>query len=289
MSWVLTALGVVLVLLVLLDVFHTLWHPSTSGMLSAYLGRGLWRLSHAGGRDPRPTVGPWTLVAVLAAWGALVVLGYALVYWPGMDSQFSFSSGLEPAARSDVADAVYLSLVTFATLGYGDIVPAQSWLRFVAPTQALVGFVVLSASITWVLQIYPALGRRRALALQLKSLGQQSAVREVPQLDSSAAAGLLADLAASTGQVRIDLTQYPHTYYFWDDVVTSLPAWIWQAWELAESGSRSPRADVRFAAGLLSSSLEDLAVLLGKEFLGQEGDTGAVLKAYRQDHHGGRT
>lgn len=97
----------------------------------------------------------------------------------------------------------------------------------------------------------------------------------------------MSGLAADVGQVRIDLTQYPHSYYFWDDVVTSLPAWICQAADLADATAGSARADVRFAAGLLSSSLDDFADLLGKEFVNSDpdADTRAVLEAYQHDHH----
>ena len=59
---------------------------------------------------------------------------------------------------------LYLSLVTLVTLGYGDIVPTSDWLRILQQLEALTGFAIVTASLSWVISIYPALGRRRALA-----------------------------------------------------------------------------------------------------------------------------
>lgn len=283
-DWLVTGIGAAVVAFAVFDIFHTLWHPSTSGMLSAQVARAMWRMSRAGSGSPGSTIGPWILVAVLAVWALLVVGGFALVYWPWMDGDFFFSSGLKPQARADFADSVYLSLVTFGTLGYGDIVPMGNWLRFVAPLEALVGFVLLSAAITWVLQIYPALGRRRALALQVRSLQQQRYAEALPELDSSSAADTLNTLARAVGQVRMDLTQYAHSYYFWDDETTALAARVEYLAELAQQGTRSSRRDAQLAGATLSSSLDDLAELLDKEFVSGGDGTGGVLRAYREDH-----
>lgn len=39
---------------------------------------------------------------------------------------------------------------------------------------------LLTASVTWILQIYPALGRRRALAVRLRLLADQQDVAALP-------------------------------------------------------------------------------------------------------------
>jgi len=273
------------VLVVVLDIFHTLWHPSTSGMLSHWVGRGLWRLAHVGSRGPGSTIGPWVLVAVLLTWGSLVVLGYTLIYWAHMEESFYFSSGLSPGERSDFVDSLYLSLVTFSTLGYGDITPETAWLRLAAPLEAMTGFMLLSASITWVLQLYPALSRRRTLALELSSLQQQDLAGALPELDSSAGADLLNGLSSQVSQVRVDHTQYAHMYYFWDGPATSLPLHLSYAEQLAAAGARSGRPDVRLMAGALSSALDDFATLVRDSFVSADGDTAQVLRAYRADHH----
>ncbi|WP_405772105.1 potassium channel family protein [Streptomyces sp. NBC_00080] len=46
-----------------------------------------------------------------------------------MPEAFSFSGTLKPSEHSGPVDALYLSLVTVATLGLGDIAPSADWLR----------------------------------------------------------------------------------------------------------------------------------------------------------------
>jgi hypothetical protein len=140
---VVTSLGGLLVLVVLRDIFHTLWHPSGRGGLSERLMRRVW---HRGRKQPwlGPLVGPLGMAVVVAAWVLLVVAGWAMVYAPHLPAGFIFGSGLDAAERGGVVDAVYLSLVTLATVGFGDIVPADTWLRIVVPLQGLVGFALIT-------------------------------------------------------------------------------------------------------------------------------------------------
>lgn len=288
-GWSITALGVVVLALTLRDIWHTLWHPSGRGALSSRAMAALWRMGRrrrdrgAGG----VLTGPVGLTAVILMWVALLVAGGALVYAPHVPEGFLFQSGVDVSGRSDVLDAVYLSTVTLATLGFGDVVPVDGWLRIAVPVHALIGFGLLTASVTWVLQVYPALIRRRTFAVRLALL--RSVPREELVHDPAstlAAAPLLESLAAGLAQTRVDLTQYTETYYFRDrDEDAALPAVVGVAAALAETGRSAPRADVRLAADLLQRALDDLAVVLDEQFLHGGGRTGDVLAAYAQDHH----
>jgi Ion channel len=172
-----------------------------------------------------------------------------------------------------------------ATLGFGDIVPTEEWLRVAVPVQALLGFVLLTAAVTWVLQIYPALTRRRGLAIRLSLLRRADAVRVLTEQDVPMAANLLEDLAGELVQARVDLTQYAETYYFRDsEESASLAASIGTAVQLAHAAERSPRPDMRFAGRLLDTALADFAHLLDERFLRVGGSPEAVLAAYAADH-----
>jgi hypothetical protein len=176
-------------------------------------------------------------------------------------------------------------MVTLATLGFGDIVPTAEWLRVAVPMQAMLGFVLLTAAVTWVLQVYPALMRRRALAIRLSLLQRADAARVLAEDDVPMAANLLEDLAGAVVQARVDLTQYAEIYYFRDgEESTSLAATIGTAVELAHAAERSPRADLRFAGKLLDTALADFAGLLDAHFLRVGGSPQAVLNAYAADH-----
>jgi len=225
------------------------------------------------------------MVVVVIGWVALIVLGWTLVYWPHLDDGFFISEALHQTSRGGLLDALYLSMVTLATLGFGDIVPTAEWLRVAVPLQAMLGFVLLTAVVTWVLQVYPALTRRRALAIRLSVLRRADAVRTLAEEDVPMAANLLEDLAGEVVQARVDLAQYVETYYFRDlEESVSLPANISMAVDLARAAERSPRADLRFAGTLLETALGDFAQLLDGHFLRVGGPPEAVLRAYAADH-----
>ncbi|MCF6508810.1 two pore domain potassium channel family protein [Blastococcus sp. MG754426] len=287
MDWLVTAAGAVLVLFVLRDMFHTIWHPSGQGSLSRLVIQLVWRGSRVikSRRRQSSVVGPFAILCVILTWITIILAGWTLVYWPHMSDGFSFGSSLQPSERSDILDSLYLSLVTVATLGYGDIVPAYAWLRLASPLEALIGFSLLTAAVTWILQIYPALARRRTLAIRLSLLRKAEAAQALSAMDSSAAATLLETLAGELVQVRVDLTQYAETYYFREaDDVASLPAQLPYARELADRAASSGRDDVRLSGTILRGAVEDYAYLLTQQFLPASGDLAATLQRYSDDH-----
>lgn len=178
MTWLLPGAGIVLALVTLRDIFHTLWHPRGLGRISRLLFTWTWRTSNAfSARLNRSTelAGPLGLLATVAVWTTLIVLGWTLIYLPHMPQGFFFFAPLQPATSSDWLASVYLSMVAVATLGFGDIVPADPFLRLATPLQPMVGFILLTAAISWVLQIYPALAQRRTLAQRLAMLASTGA------------------------------------------------------------------------------------------------------------------
>lgn len=286
-GWVITCVGVFVVLATLRDIFHTLWHPSGRSGLGRKVMAAVWRAGRPRRGHHRVSVlaGPLSMVVVVLAWVMLVVIGWTFVYWPHLADGFHYSDGLQETGRGGFTDALYLSMVTVATLGFGDIVPTEEWLRIAVPVQALLGFVLLTAAVTWVLQIYPALTRRRALAIRLSLLRRADAVQVLKEEDVPMAANLLEDLAGELVQARVDLTQYAETYYFRDgEESASLAATIGTALHLAHAAERSPRADMRFAGKLLDGALGDFARLLDDQFLRVGGSPQAVFTAYAADH-----
>ncbi|MEU4268938.1 potassium channel family protein [Streptomyces sp. NPDC026092] len=285
MTWLATPVGAVLVLFILRDVFHTLWHPTRHGGLSRLVMVSLWWLSArlGGRRRPAGLAGPLGMVVVVAAWALTVAVGWGLIYWPHMPEDFSYTTGLVPSEHAGPLDALYISLVTLATLGLGDIAPASGWLRVLAPMEALVGFVLLSATVAWVLGIYPALARRRSLALRLSHVRRSSATAQA--LDSDGGAALLDGLASALSTITVDFLQYAESYYFHDgDENTSLPRQIRYALRLADQADGAHHPDVRLSASVLRRALEDLAVVLDESFLHTAGGPERVFAAYAGDH-----
>ncbi|MEQ4721780.1 potassium channel family protein [Nonomuraea sp. B19D2] len=290
MDWLVSLVGAGVIMAALRDLFHTLWHPTRHGGLSRFVMAALWRLARhvRARRRVVGLVGPLAMVTVVGTWAAVIILGWAIVYWPHMPESFTFTPGSTAAQQPALLDSVYLSLVIVATLGLGDIAPAEGWLRLVSPLEALVGFVLLTATVTWVLEIYPALARRRVLAVRLALL--QRSDPSLQQLDSIVGATLLESLATDVARVRIDFTQYAEAYYFHDgEDHSSLAATIGYADDLAERGKAAQRPDVRLTSDLLAGALQDLAAILDQRFLHTGGTPTEVFTAYAVDHGRGRT
>ncbi|MEU1040698.1 potassium channel family protein [Streptomyces sp. NPDC005551] len=284
MKWLVTLAGAGLVMVGLRDVFHTLWHPTRDGGLSRRVMTVFWRLSsRLGRRRAAGLAGPLAMVTVVALWAATVTVGWALIYWPHLPGAFSFATGLEPAEHAGFPDALYISMVTVATLGLGDITPETGWVRVLHPMEAIVGFALLTATVTWVLGIYPALARRRALALRLSHLRRTRPTKR--QMDSAAGAAILESLASGVATVSVDFLQYAESYYFHDgDAHTSLANNIRYAEELAELAVTTERDDVRLCGNVLRTALEDLARILEQRFIPPHKPGSVAFAAFIQDH-----
>ncbi|WP_318216982.1 potassium channel family protein [Streptomyces sp. SCL15-6] len=285
MEWLVSLAGAGLVMVTLRDLFHTIWHPTRHGGLSRLVMTVLWRLARRFRARRRVVglVGPLAMVTTVCMWAGTVILGWAVIYWPHMPGSFTFSSGSRAAQEPALLDSVYLSLVMVATLGLGDIAPDEGWLRLVSPLEALIGFALLTATVSWVLEIYPALTRRRVLAIRLALLRDSGTTTH--QVDGTAGALLLHDLATEVVRVRIDFTQYAEAYYFHDgEDHSSLAAVIGYAAALARRGQAAERPDVRLAGDLLVGALNDLAAILDQRFLHTGGTPADVFAAYAADH-----
>src|SRR4051794_14939075 len=169
-----TVLGTALIVLVVRDAFEALFHPEGRMALSRGLMRAVWRVARRLSlrrRERLVLAGPVMLLGTLASWAVLLACGWALVWWPHFPGAFSFASELgAPAEQSSFVDALYLSLVTLGTIGFGDISPAATGVRLLVPLEALVGFGLLTAGVSWLLSVYPALSRRRSLAYEITLL-----------------------------------------------------------------------------------------------------------------------
>ena len=288
---IVTLLGFALVLAVLRDVFHELFHPSGTGSASGALAHLVWRLFRRLDmwRSGALTLaGPFALVAIIFGWFAFLAVGWALVYWPYLPDEFLLAPGLDPSEQAGFVDALYYSLVTLTTLGYGNIAPSNDWLRVIAPLEALMGFGLLTGGITWVLSIYPALNRRRSLAQQIMAThdGESRSGTAVVEQDAGTVEQVLGNLASQLLSVRGDLLQFSISYYFRSiDERSSLAAALPYLAHLAEKGQGEDRPpEVRLGAAVLQTALDDFAGVVGSRFLGlPSAPTEEVLEAYARD------
>jgi len=284
---VLTFCGLLLILITLRDVFDTLWRPSGFGTLSKLTFRLVWRASKLRKANSKTlrSAGPLGVLVTLGAWSGLMVVGFALIYLPRIPEGFYFSSPLEPASSSDLVTSWYISVVALTTLGVGDIAPSSPLLRVVVPAEALLGFVLLTAGISWILQLYSALNRRRALARNLTTMRRVHADRIVETGEAGVAVSLLEAARGEMAAAEMDLLQYSESYYFRDgDPDISLVAALPYVAQLVQAGGRSASEEVRIAADMLENGLAEVLRLLREQYLGQVGGTQDTLRAFAADH-----
>ncbi|MBD0348412.1 MAG: two pore domain potassium channel family protein [Thermoleophilia bacterium] len=282
MAWVISAAGVGLVFIGLREIFHTLFHPTGEGWLTRAVVGATWRLVKRIDRRRSLLVlaGPLGMVSVIVVWAGLLGIGFALVVWPHLETDFVFQN-LDPAAHSGFVDALYFSFVTLATLGYGEITPATSLFRVVTPIEAIVGFILLTAVISWVLSIYPALTRLRRLAVAVNTF-----VEARERVPDASAAHMFHDFADRTLEVRMDFVHHPVIYFFHaPDLRSSLPAALPVLRRLALEYEAAVDADERLAATTVRIAVDDLAHAIGRDFLGHaEIEPARALAAYAVDH-----
>jgi Ion channel len=125
------------VLLGLRDMARRLLQPRGQGFLSGGVLALGWHLSRATGHRIGAVVGPASMLASIGLWIVMQGVGWALIYLPRVPAGFAYSGGVDPSRYSVVAEALYISFVTLATLGFGDVVAIDPAIRLLAPLQAL--------------------------------------------------------------------------------------------------------------------------------------------------------
>jgi hypothetical protein len=284
-----TCLGIALIAIVAHDVFDALFHHRGAGILSGAVMRATWwgfRRASVRRRRLLPLAGPCALVAIVTLWLVLLVTGWALVLWPHMGDAFRFDPGAASGEGAFV-DALYVSLVTLATLGFGDITPASGWLKVLLPLEALIGLGLLTATVSWLLSIHPALSRRRSLAYEISLLRRAEADLHVFALDDAVSDGALSELTSRLVAVERDLTAWPIAYYFAEaDERFSLPVAMPYLLGLAARGTAPDLAPgVRLRAAMLSDAIDDFAATTAARSRSVGGgDTVAILRSYAGDH-----
>jgi len=279
----LTAVGAALILLMIADVFHTLLYPHGSGPVGRTIMRGFWRLSRKLRGGASSVAAPLAMAAVIAAWATLAAVGWALLYLPHLPAGFSYSNDIP--RQADFAEALYISLVALSTAGFGEIVAIHPVLRLVMAFQAVAGFGLLTATVSWILQTYPALSRRRALAHRLNLFREAAGTSGIAALEAGHAAGLLEAMAENVASVSIDLLSFHETYYFHEvEQRGSLPATLAYAHQLASEAQSSDNPELRFAGRMLYAALDDLAEVLRGKF-GHVGDTSSDVFDHYELHH----
>ncbi|HEX8638791.1 MAG TPA: potassium channel family protein [Pyrinomonadaceae bacterium] len=177
----LTGAGALVLTLVFYDIYATILRATKRpGPFSEFLNRGLWRIATrlTQNLDRRrrhrvlSAVGPLLMPLLIALLISMLLTGFALIYLPRIETGFKIA---ESPPAGALLQAFYFSGVTLLTIGYGDILPISGSTRVLALVEGACGIAVISLSITYLLTVYRALERKRALALNFYHQARQGA------------------------------------------------------------------------------------------------------------------
>ena len=102
--------------------------------------------------------GPLSMVVLFTLWAVGLILGFGALGW---------TLQAHAPHASPLGDQIYMSGVTFFTLGYGDVVPHSRLARTLSVSEAGLGFGFLALVIGYLPVLYQLFSRREAHVIQL--------------------------------------------------------------------------------------------------------------------------
>ena len=103
--------------------------------------------------------GPLSMVALFAIWGTALIVSFGILDWTVQNGP--------PISASSATEQIYMSGVTFFTLGYGDVVPHSGAGRVIAVVEAGTGIGFIAVVIGYLPVLYQLFSRREAHVIQL--------------------------------------------------------------------------------------------------------------------------
>ncbi|WP_428377094.1 potassium channel family protein [Lichenicoccus sp.] len=103
--------------------------------------------------------GALSMVMLFALWSGALIAGFGMVEWV-LQTQAG-------SARSPLSEQLYMSGVTFFTLGYGDVVPHSAAARALSVVEAGSGIGFIAVVIGYLPVLYQLFSRREAHVIQL--------------------------------------------------------------------------------------------------------------------------
>ena len=170
MSALALIIGVMLLLAVLQEAFEVMLLPRRVQRRLRFVRfyfRQSWRLTATlvsrvppGARRERllSVYGPLSMVLLFAVWAAGLIAAGGLIEW---------SLHVGAAKALSVPEALYLSGVTFFTIGYGDVAPHTTPARILAVAEGGMGLGFIAVVISYLPVLYQLFARREAHVLLL--------------------------------------------------------------------------------------------------------------------------
>jgi hypothetical protein len=258
--------GSVLILYGLREVFRDIFHPSRSGTMSDYIGRSFSLLMRR--TRFRPALGPLALITVVLCWVGLITVGFALIYCALLPTDMTAPQVEQTGFARNLLRSLYFSLGALDTFNTFDLSARSDWLKLVVAVEGLIGISMITASVSWLVLLYPAISRSRHFArrasalLQAESRCGLSIVREI-------GAPILLELSDRVLQFRLDVMLFPILLNFYpSDEGATVSHVLPEIHRLAiEAKSREGDGGTQLAGVQLEIALGFLAGIIAEEAL----------------------
>ena len=165
-------LGVLIVALTAVDIIYTTFAPRGSGIISGPITVGVWRIFFYAGRSFKSRLiltgaGMAIVFTILMSWVFLLWAGNVFIFSSDKNAIISSTNGV-PA---DIMERIYFTGYTLSTLGNGDFKAGTDGWRIFAAFISFTGLIFITTAITYMVPVLSAVTQRRALSIQIASIG----------------------------------------------------------------------------------------------------------------------
>src|SRR5436190_10057555 len=165
-------LGAGVMLIILVDLFLTVLYARVGrSIFSNRLARLVWRLFAAVSRrlpgykgETLSFCGPSMLLVLVAIWTLGLSCGAGLIIYPKLGKSVIAMGGVP--TETDFITAMYAGGKSMTVVGAGDYAPLTPAFRWFFLMNSVIGFSMLTLTLTYLMQIYSALQRRNVSALE---------------------------------------------------------------------------------------------------------------------------
>ena len=164
MTVLLVLAGTIVVLLVIGDFLMTTISLRKQGMLTRAVSRIAGTVLRSLPFHAQSYGGPITLSSLAAVWIVGLWIGWTLIFFAWR----SELGGPEEAPGVGLWDTFAFAGSTLSSMGLGVVTPLKPWLHIVTVLAAVSGILVLTLSVTYVLNVSQVASRSRSTALQLR-------------------------------------------------------------------------------------------------------------------------
>ena len=237
--------GTGVILCVLYDFFRSTISLSGLGPLSSLTASVLWRTARRVepwcerrlGLRYRRLIGPAILSAVAGSWIILHLAGYVLLYAAGPSLTKS-----DTGAPADLIETIAFAGSALSTLGASIVEPTNGWWDALSMIAAINGMVVLTLSVSFILNILQTTTAARALAARYNALNSSQ-----DGSDSRQELARIAPLGSDLCEVALKLKGSPLPGFFVpDDPGLSFAAAVERMCDLLDEEERAPSPDADF-------------------------------------------